>query len=576
MKNALHPIRFALPLMALSGALLSPVPASAQCPNPVAADFRQQTLIPGSALNQPVEMAVARDGRAFVAERSGKILVYNPASNQHSTAATLDVYLSSGEPDVGGVLGLAVSPSFASDNWLYVYYGPRSLWNGIANNTAGRITYRLSRFQVTAGNTLNLSSEQVLLTVPSIWETHNSGSLKFGKNSDLYLSTGDNHNPFCSEQYSPMDERPGNSWCDDQGTTANSNNLNGKVIRIHPEPNLVNGKYYTVPAGNLFAPATAKTVPEIYTMGHRNPFRIFPDSVTGRLYIAEFGPAAGAASARGPAGADQIKATDAAAFLGYPYFLKDNQAYCHWNYATGACGSIQGQASQYFDPASPRNYSPNNDGINILPPARPAILWEHDGPSADPVSGLEGCGFGVGPVYHFDPALLSTVKFPPFFNDKLLIFNITQGNWQPKLVNVAGAIAPINSSRVSNTPWNGIINVTSGLIDAEYGPGDGALYLLDYGSGYYTNNGDAALKRISYMGCLPNPVLKNPRISLLSRAGFLPVSAGQIVNAPLGAVEVGVYDLAGGKIWGRDLEGVDGSLRLPQSLGSGLLWIRFR
>jgi len=62
---------------------------------------------------------------------------------------------------------------------------------------------------------------------------------------------------------------------------------------------------YTIPQGNLFPPGTAKTRPEIYTMGHRNPYRISIDSHTGFLYWGDVGPDANVDSAgRGPRGYD--------------------------------------------------------------------------------------------------------------------------------------------------------------------------------------------------------------------------------------------------------------------------------
>ena len=60
---------------------------------------------------------------------------------------------------------------------------------------------------------------------------------------------------------------------------------------------------YTIPSGNLFAPGTAKTRPEIYAMGFRNPFRMSVDKPTGIVYLGDYGPDAGVTDAnRGPGG----------------------------------------------------------------------------------------------------------------------------------------------------------------------------------------------------------------------------------------------------------------------------------
>ncbi len=377
--------------------------AQTTCPTPVQADFSVTTIFPMGYLKSPVGMSVAKDGRVFVVERAGRVSVYDPKNPKDSVAGDLTdssyFYPNVRQLDVGGNWTVALSPTFLSDNWLYMLWTPKSGFTGAENHSTGKVDYRLSRFKVTVGNTLDLSSQQIILTIHSIWNTHNGASLKFGKNEDLFLSLGDNDDAGCSDQFSPMDERPANFWCDDQRTTANTNSLNGKVLRIHPVETMVNGRYYTIPVGNLFPVGTAKTLPEIYTMGHRNPYRISPDPVTDRLYIGMNGSAAPTKTQRGPQGADIWEVTDGPANFGYPYFLKNLEPYCHWDYATVSCKAFQGIAGTTNDPLAPVNYSPNNTGLTILPPVKPAILWESDGSqAADPVQGLGTCGPGAGPV----------------------------------------------------------------------------------------------------------------------------------------------------------------------------------
>lgn len=564
---------------ALAMVSLATTPAQAQCPAATATEFKKETLVGSGVLKEPIELSVAKNGMVFVVQRTGDITLYNPATGQSNLAIHLDCYLNPGAYDVGGPLGVAVAPDFPTDNWVYLYYAPASSFSGAANHNTGKLTYKLSRFRF-AGTTLDPNSEQTLLEVKSIWETHNGGSLKFGKNGDLYLSTGDNHAPGCSDQYSPMDERAGNSWCDDQGTTANTNDLRGKILRIHPEPTQVAGKYYSIPAGNLkekYASLWAttelanKVLPEIYTMGHRNPYRIFPDPITGKLFIAENGPASQDDAERGPAGADQWKVTDEAAFLGYPYFLKNNQAYCHWDYAQGKCVAIPGQAGMKFDVAKPLNTSPNNTGVTILPPAKPAALWEHDGANGDPVNGLKACGPGAGPVYHFDASLNSKVKFPPDVDGKWIIHPIFSSGWQPKLVNPPANFATITTA--STPPW-GNLNFTPGLHDLEFGPGDGALYAVDYGGNMYNKNSDAGLFKITYNGCLPT-------VSLAGRAAapraFLSMpSDGGRVAAPAGARGAEVYDIAGKKLWETALPEGAAHVTVPRGLAKGMLRVLWK
>jgi cytochrome c len=112
--------------------------------------------------------------------------------------------------------------------------------------------------------------------------------MTFDAHGNLFLSTGDNTNPHATG-YAPIDQRPGRGPWDAQKSSANTNDLRGKILRIHPEPNGT----YTIPEGNLFAKGTPKTRPEIYTMGHRNPYRISVDKHTGFLYWATSARAAG-------------------------------------------------------------------------------------------------------------------------------------------------------------------------------------------------------------------------------------------------------------------------------------------
>ena len=58
--------------------------------------------------------------------------------------------------------------------------------------------------------------------------------------------------------------------CPRNRTAANTNDLRGKILRIRVKDD----GSYEIPEGNLFAPGTAKTRPEIYVMGDRNPYRI--------------------------------------------------------------------------------------------------------------------------------------------------------------------------------------------------------------------------------------------------------------------------------------------------------------
>jgi cytochrome c len=99
-----------------------------------------------------------------------------------------------------------------------------------------------------------------------------------------------------------VDERAGRSPWDAQKSSSNANDLRGKTLRIHPEPDGT----YTIPEGNLFPVGTPDTCAEIYAMGCRNPFRRSVDAVTGCLSWGEVGPDARYPNPdQGPTGHDE-------------------------------------------------------------------------------------------------------------------------------------------------------------------------------------------------------------------------------------------------------------------------------
>jgi cytochrome c len=232
----------------------------------------------------------------------------------------------------------------------------------------------LSRFKL-EGNTLNLGTEQKIIEVGTDRGMccHVGGKIDFDSAGNLYLSTGDDTNPFASDGYVPIDERPGrNPDFDAQRSAGNTNDLRGKLLRITPGRN----GGYTVPRGNLFRAGTAKTRPEIYAMGLRNPFRFAVDRTSDVVYLADYSPDANTANpARGPAGQGRWMAIDKPANYGWPYCVAPDQPYVDYDFATGVSGAP-------FDCAGPVNDSPYNTGLRKLPRVEKAEVIYSYGPSA--------------------------------------------------------------------------------------------------------------------------------------------------------------------------------------------------
>ncbi|KZM33815.1 ThuA domain-containing protein [Oerskovia enterophila] len=420
----------------------------------------------------PWGIAVAGDGRVFFTELvRGQVRIYDPELKSTVTAATIPVY--GGGED--GMLGLALDPQFEQNDWVYLYYSPQD----------GGSVNRLSRFTM-EGNTMKLDSEVVMLEIPAGRDDkeigHTGGTLRFDGQGNLWLSVGDDVVPFESSGYTPIDERPGRAHFDAQGTSANSNDLRGKLLRITPEPDGT----YSVPEGNLFPEAedTAdKTRPEIYAMGFRNPFRFTVD-VDGTVYLADYGPDAGSANPnRGPAGYVEWQSIKAPGNYGWPYCHANNIAYNDFDFVTSTSGAK-------FDCANPVNTSPNNTGLTELPPSVPAEVYYSYGASAEFPQLGSGAGAPMaGPVYHFDEALDSDRKWPEYFSGTPLFFEWGRNFIKEFPLAADGsllAINPVLSSQQFLSP-----------LDLQFGP-DGALYLLEWGGGFGRDNPNSGLYRVDY------------------------------------------------------------------------------
>ncbi len=428
-------------------------------------------------LDEPTELAVMKDGKVLFIERKGGIKLYDPQKEETRLIVRLDVNTTFED----GLMGLALDPHFEKNNWIYLYYSP-----------AGEKPVQfLSRFDF-KGDSLIMESEKLLLEVPVQRETccHTGGSIEFDVDGNLYLSTGDDTNPFASNGYGPIDERSGRSSWDAQRSSGNTNDLRGKILRIKPQADGT----YTIPEGNLFPANEPLARPEIYVMGNRNPYRISLDPKTKFLYWGEVGPDAGENNEkRGTRGYDEVNQAKKAGFFGWPYFVGDNNAYRRFDFKDSISGD-------YFEVDGANNNSPNNTGLKKLPPAQKAFIWYPYAESPEfPSVGKGGRNAMAGPVFYSDQFKNARQKFPEYFEGKLFIYDWVRG-WI-KLVTMDGSgnfqkMEPF----MPNTKWNA-------PIDMEFGQ-DGSLYILTYGSGWFSQNPDATLVRVDYNAGNRKPVVQ--------------------------------------------------------------------
>lgn len=207
--------------------------------------FTQRQVVSG--LSRPTAMAIAPDGRIFVAEKSGKLRIIKNGSLLGTPFLSVSVN-SEGER---GLLGVALDPQFSQNGHVYVYYTDNS-----------PVVNRISRF--TAGSNPDVAasgSEDVLLDgIPSNAIYHNGGAIHFGTDGKLYVAVGDNQN----------------------GANAQSKStLAGKVLRINKDG--------SIPSDNPFFTSASGNNRAIWALGFRNPFTFAVNSQDGTIFVNDVG-----------------------------------------------------------------------------------------------------------------------------------------------------------------------------------------------------------------------------------------------------------------------------------------------
>jgi glucose/arabinose dehydrogenase len=188
--------------------------------------------------NFATALAWAPDGRLFYAEREGTIRTFDGKSSRAFASVSPST---SGER---GLLGLAISPTFSKDHFVYAFYSRAD------DETRQRVV------RWTDQNGAGSGSTTIVDNLPAGNDCcHKGGRLAFGPDGKLYVTVGENH--LASQAQDPA-------------------SLRGKVLRYNPDG--------TVPSDNPFGANNP-----VWAIGLRNPFGL-AFSPDGTLFVTDNGP----------------------------------------------------------------------------------------------------------------------------------------------------------------------------------------------------------------------------------------------------------------------------------------------
>jgi glucose/arabinose dehydrogenase len=315
-------------LLATLVALLA-IPASAAAEPALPPGFQDEVVFGG--LEQPTNFRFAPDGRVFVAEKPGRIKVFD---NLEDTKPEVFADLRGSVYDNGdrGLLGLELDPEFTTNGRVYALYtwdhvlgeswdpaDPEYGTPGVsgdpgcpAQNTSGSclVSGRLVALEedpLGSGEAREEGGrpkeEQLLEGWCQQFSSHSVGELQFGPEGALYVSGGDGAAYESIPDYGQLgtppnpcgdaptakgvspDVEPGKPRPDAQGGALRSQNLkllNGAILRIDPD----SGDAWP---GNPLAASNDEDTRRTVAKGFRNPFRFTFDLQTGEIYTGNVG-----------------------------------------------------------------------------------------------------------------------------------------------------------------------------------------------------------------------------------------------------------------------------------------------
>jgi glucose/arabinose dehydrogenase len=232
----------------------APLPVG-EAPTDVGSAMRAVTV--ASGLVNPWGLAFLPDGRMLVTERPGRMRIVAADGALSPPLTGLPAVHAAAQ---GGLLDVALDPDFASTPWVY--------WSYAEDGTGGSGT-AVARGQL-SGNALT-NVQVIFRQSPKVAGSNHYGArLVFGHDKRLFVTLGERET---DDPAAP--------------TADNAQNLSkhlGKVVRLERDG--------SVSADNPFV-GVADALPEIYSVGHRNPQGAALHPTTGELWLVEHGPQGG-------------------------------------------------------------------------------------------------------------------------------------------------------------------------------------------------------------------------------------------------------------------------------------------
>lgn len=225
------------------------------------------TLI-ANGLSGPTDLDAPKDGsfRLYVAEKEGTVKIVDLLTNNILDQEFLDLGDKVATNFERGLLGLAFDPDYATTGHVYISYSASGTFGGITrgDNVISRLTVASPE-----ASTVDLATEEVIITVPQEAANHNGGDIAFGPDGYLYIGIGD-----------------GGGGGDPNDNGQNGATLLATILRIDVRP--PNALAYAIPPDNPFVDSV-NIRDEIWALGMRNPWRISFDRETGDFWVGDVG-----------------------------------------------------------------------------------------------------------------------------------------------------------------------------------------------------------------------------------------------------------------------------------------------